>query len=242
MADDPIQGFVRRLAACSALQPKDTAALAALNWRTASRSRHSYLIREGDRPTECTVLVDGFAQRQKLTVDGARQIVSFAVPGDPLDLEFLFCEEADFSIQMSTDGVIARVPAEELRALIEGRTAVGGAVIASLLADAAIFQEWIMNIGRRDARQKIAHLLCEIFARLEAQGLKNKVTELPYSQDQLADATGLTSVHVNRVLRQLGADGVISRSRRTIGVRDWALLRNVAGFDDRYLRLAAAIN
>jgi CRP-like cAMP-binding protein len=240
MAVSPIEGFVRRLAAHSALPAKDAAALAALPWRTVSRPRHSYIIREADQPAECTVLVEGFAQRQKLTVDGARQIVNFAVPGDPLDLEFLFVDEADFSVQMSTDGLIARVPIEELKALIETRKPLAQAILASLLADAAIFQEWIMNVGRRDARQRIAHLLCDIFARLEAQGLKGDVTELPYSQDQLADATGLTAVHVNRVLRQLSSEGIISRGRRNIAVDDWILLRHVAGFDRRYLHLPTA--
>jgi CRP-like cAMP-binding protein len=95
-----------------------------------------------------------------------------------------------------------------------------------------------LNVGRRDARSRMAHLLCEFARRLEAAGLAAlSGYELPMTQEQLADATGLTSVHVNRVLKQLTQEGLIQRTRRAINIPDWDLLRSVAGFSETYLHL-----
>lgn len=107
------------------------------------------------------------------------------------------------------------------------------------LVDAAIFREWTTNIGRRDARSRIAHILCEFGARLDAAGLGERCHyELPMSQEQLADCTGLTSVHVNRMLRSLDEEGLISRSARAVRIADWAALAKAGEFDDAYLHLA----
>jgi CRP-like cAMP-binding protein len=104
------------------------------------------------------------------------------------------------------------------------------------LIDASIFREWVVNVGRRDSRARVAHLLCEFSLRLEAAGLaRNHRYELPMTQEQLADAVGLTAVHVNRVLKQLGEDGLITRDRRTITIEDWQRLRDVGDFNERYL-------
>ena len=104
------------------------------------------------------------------------------------------------------------------------------------LVDGSIFREWVVNVGRRDARARVAHILCEFSLRLEAAGLaKGHRYELPMTQEQLADAVGLTSVHVNRVLKRLGEDGLIRRDRRTIVIEDWKRMRDVGDFNERYL-------
>ena len=106
------------------------------------------------------------------------------------------------------------------------------------LIDGSIFREWVMNVGRRDARSRIAHLLCEVARRLEAAGLIEEYGyELPMTQEQLGDATGLTPVHVNRVLMGLARDGLIERNKRFIGIPDWEALRRVGGFSETYLHL-----
>src|SRR6185369_17655449 len=106
------------------------------------------------------------------------------------------------------------------------------------LIDASIFREWVVNVGRRDARSRVAHLLCEFERRLEVAGLAAEYDyELPMTQEQLADATGLTAVHINRVLMTLSHDGLIERHKRHIRIPEWEALRRVAGFSEVYLHL-----
>ena len=106
------------------------------------------------------------------------------------------------------------------------------------LIDGSIFREWVVNVGRRDARTRIAHLLCEFARRLEVAGLAHEYRyELPMTQEQIADATGLTPVHVNRVLMALARDGLIERSKRFVAIPQWEALRRVAGFSETYLHL-----
>ena len=106
------------------------------------------------------------------------------------------------------------------------------------LVDGAIFREWIANVGRRDARTRIAHLLCEFSLRLEAAGLGNHLEwDLPMTQEQLADCTGLTPVHVNRMLKELDKKGLISRTRRSVTVNDWKALAEAGDFESAYLHL-----
>jgi CRP-like cAMP-binding protein len=108
----------------------------------------------------------------------------------------------------------------------------------SLLVDASIFREWILNVGRRDARTRLAHVLCEFSIRLEAQGLADENGyELPMTQEQLADVLGLTPVHVNRTIMALEAEGFIARDKRRLRFPDWRKMRDVADFNQRYLHL-----
>src|SRR5205085_8287692 len=134
----------------------------------------------------------------------------------------MFLDLSDHAIQMLTRAVVADIPREALQDLIFQRPAIGAAVIHSTLMEASILREWVVNVGRRDARARIAHILCEFAVRLEARGLASSESfELPMTQEQLADATGLTPVHVNRVLKGLESEGLISRKRRHIEFTDW---------------------
>ena len=106
------------------------------------------------------------------------------------------------------------------------------------LIDAAIFREWIVNVGRRDSLSRISHLLCEIALRLEEAGLaKDHTYEMPMTQEQIADCTGLTPVHVNRVLKELGRMGLIDRERRSVSILHWDRLQEIGDFNTRYLHL-----
>jgi CRP-like cAMP-binding protein len=137
---------------------------------------------------------------------------------------------------MLTRGEIAEVPMPVLEALALGNRNVGRAILVTTLVDASIFREWTLNIGRRDSRSRIAHLLCEFAFRLTTQGVKPAGPyELPMTQEQLADATGLTAVHVNRVLQGLQREGFIERDRRIIRFPSWEKMRDVADFNSRYL-------
>lgn len=240
MPNDRISCFILRLCQHSDLSHQSIEAVHALPWRLIKRSKHSYVLRDGDRPGEVSILISGFAQRLKTTSEGTRQIVAFSLAGDPLDFECLFLEEADFSVQFCSSGTIASVRKDAVRTLLETHADAGRAVTAALLTDAAKSREWVMNVGRRDARQRIAHLLCEIIARLRAQDIRTDPFELPFTQEQLADATGLTPVHVNRILKQLSTEGAIRRSGRLISVPNWERLQDIADFDERFLHLDAA--
>lgn len=187
------------------------------------------------------MLLDGYACRHKTTSVGQRQIVSFHIPGDLLDAQHLELERADHNIQTITPATVAWVSKRDMEKMLDGHPAIRKAIMRGMLVDASIFREWILNVGRREAIARVAHMLCEFAARREAAGLgAPDHFELPMSQEEIADATGLTPVHVNRMLQTLGSQGVIHRNRREVWIVNWDGLRQVADFDPTYLHFEAA--
>jgi CRP-like cAMP-binding protein len=228
--------LVMRLERRSPLPEADRQALLGLPHSLRKLPAGAHIIRDGDPAENCCLLLSGFAYRYKITGEGGRQIISFHVAAEFLDLQNSFLGIADHSVQMLTDAEIALVPSSAMQELAMTRPALGRALWIDTLIDASIFREWVVNVGRRDSRARIAHLLCEFSLRLEAAGLaSNHRYELPMTQEQLADAVGLTSVHVNRVLKQLGEEGLISRDRRSITIEDWGRMRAAGDFNERYL-------
>ena len=176
--------------------------------------------------------------RHKVTPDGDRQIVSVHVPGDFIDLEAALLSVADHNVQSLTRCEFALFPIAAVKALMKSHPQIAEALWVDTLVDASVYREWIVNVGRRDARSRIAHILCEFARRLEIAGLASKTGyELPMTQEQMADATGLTSVHVNRTLKGLERDGLVARTKRHVGIPDWERLRAVGGFSELYLHL-----
>ncbi|MBV8686585.1 MAG: Crp/Fnr family transcriptional regulator [Alphaproteobacteria bacterium] len=236
--DHPLKRLLRRLEQSAVLDEEDRRAVLALPYTLKSLDPSTYIVREGDPPLQCGVLLSGFAFRQKLTGDGLRQIIAVHMPGDAMDFQNLFLDVADHSVQMLTRGEVAFVARRDFQALARSRAGVGHAILINILIDASIFREWVLNVGRRDSRSRLAHVLCEFAVRLKAQGLAPEYGyELPMTQEQLADALGLTPVHVNRVLKALEAEGLISRNRRSVSFPDWERMRQVADFNERYLHL-----
>jgi CRP-like cAMP-binding protein len=234
--DNPLEPLVRKLEAHLALTDADRRQILDLPHTIRGLEAQSYTIREGDRPDKCAVLLSGYAFRHKLTGEGARQIMALHIPGDALDFQNLFLKESDHNVQMLTRGVVAEIPMLALETLALANSEVGRAILITTLIEASIFREWTLNIGRRDARSRIAHLLCEFAYRLTAYGVQPSGTyELPMTQEQLADATGLTAVHVNRVLQSLQRDGLLDRDRRMVRFPSWERMRDLADFNPRYL-------
>ena len=232
----PLHALVRKLRQHAELSAEDRNALLALPFKLRVLDPSAYVVREGDPPGYCAVLVSGFAFRQKLTGDGARQIVALHIPGDAVDFQTLFLDVADHSVQALTRAEFAFMPNAELRELARSRAGVAHAILVTTLIEASIFREWVLNVGRRNARTRMAHLLCEFAVRLEEQGLAEEYRyELPMTQEHLADALGLTPVHVNRTLRALETEGLIARSRRLVAIPDWERLREAGDFNRRYL-------
>ncbi len=233
-----IDRVLKRLETRGPLDEADRAAVLALPFTARTLEPAGYIVREGEPPTICALLLRGFAYRHKVTGDGQRQIMSVHMSGEFLDLQNSFLEVADHNVQALTRCDIAVVPVDALRKLADARPRVGRAMWVETLIDSAIFREWIVNVGRRDSITRIAHLLCEVSLRLEAAGLAHdRRYEMPMTQEQIADCTGLTPVHVNRVLKELGRLGLIEREKRAVSIVDWDRLQHVGDFNTRYLHL-----
>lgn len=234
----PLERFVCELAQHRPLSAADREAILGLPIRLRKLDAATYLVREGSLPLQCSVLLEGYAFRQKVTGTGSRQIMAICIPGDAVDLQNMFLDVADHALQMLTRGMVVDIQRNDLQALVLSRPTVGAAIIQLTLIEASILREWVVNIGRRDARERVAHLLCEFAVRLESRGiLSSDGFELPMTQEQLADTTGLTPVHVNRVLKALESEGLISRKRRQIQFTDWRALQDVGDFNRQYLHL-----
>jgi CRP-like cAMP-binding protein len=218
------------------LSAADEAAVANLNWARKQYQRDAYLAREGEHVTVCTVLLQGFAYRQKILSDGSRQIISFHIPGEFLDVQNCLLEVADHNVQALTRCLVAVVSKELLLQVMSDRPAVRQAIWLDSLLDASVFREWVVNVGRRDARQRIAHLLCELALRLKAAGLgEGPLFDFPLTQEQIADATGLTAVHTNRTLQALRRAGLINLTASKLTILDWDALAEAGDFSERYL-------
>ena len=235
---DTLAPLIAKLQRIAPLAEPDLAAIRDWPYRTQRVRGGTFLSREGQSVKECCLVLEGHAFRSKLSGAGQRQIVSFHMEGDFVDLQHVELRVADHNAQALNDTLIAWVPVEAVRETIEARPAVARALWRDTLIDASIFREWILNVGRRDARTRIAHLLCELIHRHEAiSGGAYRRFELPMSQEQIGDATALTPVHVNRMLQHLEAERLIERDRRTVRVQDWDALCRVADFDPAYLHL-----
>jgi len=231
-----LERIVRRLESRVSLDEADRQAVRGLPLTCRTIDPASYMVREGETVLNCVILLSGFAYRHKVTGSGERQILSIHMPGEFLDLQNCLLGVADHNVQALTRCDVAYVPVTAIRALTESHPMVGRALWIDTLIDAAIYREWMVNVGRRDSTSRLAHLLCEIALRLEDAGLAERgVYELPMTQEQIADCAGLTPVHVNRVLKELGRLGLIRRDKRAVTVLDWDRLRTIGDFSTRYL-------
>jgi CRP-like cAMP-binding protein len=230
--------MVSKLEQWRALDVEDREALLALPYRIIKLRPQEYVVREGDRPQCSCLMLSGFSIRHKVAGNGGRQIFSIHMKGDLADLQNSLLGTADHNLQALTHVEAALIPVEAVQEIAFSRPAVGRAMWYDTLVDASIFREWTLNVGRRDARVRMAHMLCEFALRLETAGLGERCSyELPMTQEQLADALGLTSVHTNRTLMALAGDRLISRTQRSVQINDWPALSKVGDFDPAYLHL-----
>jgi CRP-like cAMP-binding protein len=227
---------LRRLETRGTLEDADREAFRALPFAYRPMEPNTYLVREGETPVHCGILLSGFAYRHKITGEGERQILSVHMAGEFLDLQNSFLGVADHNVQILTRAEVAQIAIPELVRLVADHPRLARALWIDTLIDSAVFREWLVNVGRRPSISRIAHLLCELALRLRSAGLAdNGRYELPMTQEHLADATGLTAVHVNRVLRELGRTGLIARNKRSVEILDWPGLSGVGDFSMRYL-------
>jgi CRP-like cAMP-binding protein len=238
-SDHALTPLARKLELWHPLSDEERAALLRLPHVSRNLKAHQYIVWDGDRPQNACLLLSGFAYRHKIAGNGKRQILSLHMQGDLVDLQNSLLGVADHNVQMMTDGSVALIPVQAVIDLAFKMPGIGMAMWYETLVEGSIFREWILNVGRRDAFTAIGHLLCEFAMRAEAAEIGEAGRyELPLNQEQMADAVGLTSVHVNRTLMRLEKEGHIRRSRRTIEIDDWQTLAKVADFQPRYLHIS----
>lgn len=230
--------FLLKLETFAALDEEDRDLLRDRCRRVLSLKAKEEIVQEGADPQVVHLVLSGFACRYKILADGSRQIVAFLLPGDFCDLHVFILDELDHNIATLTDCRLALLSRADIAALCS-RPRVARALWWSTLVDQAILREWLLNIGRRSAEERVAHLLCELLERLRNVGLvsaDNSFT-LPITQGELADTLGLTVVHVNRMIRNLRDMNLIAVSGRQIMMRDVEGLKRFCGFRANYLHL-----
>jgi CRP-like cAMP-binding protein len=225
-----------RLASWRTLTDEDREAIVALPCMLKTLLPGQYLIAEGEPPKHVCVLKSGFMYRQKIVGNGGRQILAIHVSGDWVDLQHALLDQADHSVQALTTAQVVLLPREAVIALAAARPNVALAMWHETLIEASIMREWTANIGRRPAQVRLAHLLCELLLRLRSAGQSEAQTyEIPMTQEQLGDCTGMTAIHLNRMLMQLERAGAIARRGRSVKVLDWNRLTQMGDFDPAYL-------
>lgn len=231
--------LIRKLNLRCELGSAACAAIEATPFVLAENEAGDYVVRDGHAPTSyCSLLIEGLAIRHKITGGGNRQILAIETPGDFLDLQHLFLDTADHSVEALTPLRVAQVDRAALRSLALDHRSIGEALWTEALIEASVTREWLANIGRREGRARIAHLLCELALRAEAVGISpENLLTLPLTQEQIGDVTGLTAIHVNRMLKALVGDGLIEQSGRHIRILDRKRLAETGDFNPRYLHL-----
>ncbi|WP_198351340.1 Crp/Fnr family transcriptional regulator [Flavisphingomonas formosensis] len=229
-----LASFVERLRLHTALPDAEAEALITLPFRLLTRDRHSYLMRQGDELRHCTILLSGFVERHRIGLNGRKQILCFYFPGDPLNLENLYTMRSDDALQALKLSEVAIIQCDDLLSLMQDRPAIMKAIVRSLLIDASISREWIFNVGQRSAKTRIAHLICELGFRKTLQPHHSGGVTLPLTQVQIAEATGLTSVHVNRTLKELQSEKILSYKSGVFTVYDIDALAELADFSPSY--------
>jgi CRP-like cAMP-binding protein len=230
--------LIRKLKSLSTLDDIDVDAINQLPIRTRSVEAGADLISQGDVPAECCFVIDGWVCRYAMTMSGGRQIVAFHIPGDMPDRDSLHLRHLDHSVGAISVARVAFIPHAALARTLQERPNIATALWRDAVVDGGVFRQWLTSVGRRTARQRVAHLICEMFERMNSLGLADDDHfSFPVTQTQLGDALGLSSVHINRTVQELRTDGLISWKSTVVTIHDEERLRHSADFDPAYLQL-----
>ena len=232
-----IRSLLDRLSRSDIIDAPEVAALAGMISGTRDYPSRAMITRPRVPLDRSQLLVEGFVARQTELPNGRRQILAIHVPGDFLDLHGLLLKTLDHEVVALSPARLAEAPHTTLREVTAEHPHLARMLWFSTMVDAAIHREWIASLGRT-AASRIAHLLCELQIRLEVVGRADSHEfALPLTQVDLADATALTPVHVNRTLRHLRENGIVDFRSGIVVIGDLNALRRVAGFDPDYLYL-----
>ncbi len=229
--------FIDRLQWLAPLEPDDRALLQTLGDDIRHVGSKRDVISDGEQPNHVHLMISGWAARYKILPDGKRQITAFLLPGDFCDAHITMLKRMDHGIGALGPVDVAYISRNKMDELA-GRPAIAKALWFASLIDEGVLRAWIVNLGRRDAAQGVAHLMCELHARLKnVSAATDTGFDCPLSQAELGDALGLTPVHVNRVLRLLREEGALNFQRSKVVILDLAKLQQFAGFDPSYLHM-----
>jgi CRP-like cAMP-binding protein len=237
-SDKYIQAFIKRLTCRSELSDEEAAALQSAGGQLTSIAAHADFVRPGEPVDHACLVVDGLVGRFGQNSDGSRQITCLYIPGDMADLPSVVSPKAAWGLSALAPTTILRVPHSALRRLAAQHPGIAEAFWRDCVADGSIFTEWVVNVGRRDAVSRVAHLFCEMAIRCEQAGQGSRQSyALSITQTDLADAVGLTSIHVNRMLRNLRLSSTAELRAGTVTIQDWQQLTRTGDFDASYLLL-----
>ncbi len=230
--------LIRKLEQQDTLSEEEKRVLGTAISRVVEFGADEDMAHEHDPPSECRLLLDGWASRYTVVEDGRRQILAIHVAGDFVDLHSFPMNRMDHSIGTLTHCKVAIVPHDVLREITESHPRLTRLLWGSTLIDAAITRKWLLGLGRKTAHERMAHLFCELYTRLKLVGLaEDHRFPVPVTQSEFGDCLGLSTVHVNRVLQDLRAKGLITWRRETVVIEDWQGLCGIAQFDPAYLHV-----
>ena len=237
-AEDPVENLLKKLRVRDEVSDHEASVLRNSIGEIQTVKAGQILVRNGESVSRSTLLVDGIVARFKDLSDGQRQIMEIHLRGDFVDLHGFLLKRLDHNVGALSAVTVAYVPHEALARITAEEPHLSRMLWLSTLMDASIQREHIMSMGRRGAQARIGHLMCEICIRLEIIGLaKQHVFSLPLTQIDLADATGLTAIHVNRMLRQLREQKLLTFRQGQVQIHDWERLQALSEFDPTYLHL-----
>ena len=237
-APEPLVRYLGKLERRGAVHELDRRAILSLPGRTLSIPADRNIVTEGDVVSRCIIVQSGIVSRVKTIKSGARQIVGINIPGDAVDLQRLLFSVADHSIYTHTDTVIFSVSHDDILALTDRSPTLTKTLWQDTLVDAAIFREWAVNLGQRRARERIAHLMLELSDRFASIGaLRDSTFDLPLTQRDLADALGMSLVHLNKSIQSLRREGLLTIAGREITLERKERLIEMCGFNRDYLSL-----
>ena len=209
-----------------------------LTFPTQTYARGKEIIAQGEKVRDIHLVLTGLAARSKTLANGEHQIMALLIPGDLCDVEVFILEAMDHSITAISDTTCVLIPATVIEDLLSEHTKLTKALWWSTMTDSAILREWIVGHGSRDARERLAHLFCEMLIRYRVVAETTDNTfPFPLTQEELAAATGMTTVHVNRTLQQLRSEGLVDLERKIITILDPKRLQKVAQYEANYLHL-----
>ena len=230
--------FIQKLGRRFVLSGSDEKALTEASAHLRGVHSRTNLILEGDVPDHIHLIQRGFACRYKVLPGGGRSIVAFLIPGDFCDLNVSILGEMDHCIGTISSCDVVRIPRSVMNDLTGKHPLLNRALQLAGLVDEAILREWLVCMGRRSADEQVAHLFCEFLVRLQMVGLATENSyAFPLTQLDLGDATGLSNVHVNRVLQALRGRGLVVIKERRVTLPNVAAIQAYAGFNPNYLHL-----
>jgi CRP-like cAMP-binding protein len=233
----PYSSFANRLGSVAELSANDLDLLARMPFAIGHFKSHETILRKGDEPDCCRVLLQGYLCWRDTGKDEG-QIISIYVPGDVPDLQTLGSPQVPANLSTLGPAVVAFVPHSFLREIAAHSPSMSHALSLLDLADAASLRNWIVNLGSRDSMRRVAHLICEIATRLRAIGqAKGYQFPSPFTQSDLAAACAISTVHANRIVQELRRTRLVNWQAKIISITDWDGLAHLAGFNPDYLRL-----